>query len=68
MSSSAINDYLSELIENTVEELEDMKCITVEEETELSPINLGIISSYYYIHTSSIEMFAENIRDDSKMN
>lgn len=67
VSGSSITDYLSELIEATVEELEEMKCIAVEEEIELLPLNLGIISSYYYIHTSSIEMFAENIKEDSKV-
>lgn len=39
-----------------------MKCIAVEEELELLPLNLGIISNYYYINTTTIEMFAENIK------
>ena len=30
-----LNDYLSELIENTVETLETSKCVSVEEELDL---------------------------------
>lgn len=67
VSGSQITEYLSELIELTVEELQDMKCIAVEEDIELLPLNLGIISNYYYINTATIEMFAEHIKDDSKV-
>jgi len=58
VSGSAINDYLSELIETTVQELAEMKCLAIEEEVELIPLNLGIISSFYYINTATIELFA----------
>lgn len=44
-----------------------MKCIAIEGDEELIPLNLGIISSYYYILTSTIEIFSENIKEDSKM-
>lgn len=46
----AVNNYLSEIIEQTIEELHESKCIAVEEDNELEAINSGIIANYYYIH------------------
>lgn len=44
-----INDFVSQLIEDTVEDLTEAKCITVDEETEmeLTPANLGRIAAFY---------------------
>jgi pre-mRNA-splicing helicase BRR2 len=67
VSGSHINDYLSELIENTVDELEKAKCVAVENEMELIPLNLGIIASYYYIKYSTIQEFADKLTATSKM-
>jgi len=51
VSGNGINDYLSQLVENSIEELENTKCISREENDDLTPINLGIISSFYYVNT-----------------
>ena len=67
VSGSHINDYLSELIENTVDELEKAKCVAVENEMELIPLNLGIIASYYYIKYSTIQEFSDKLTASSKM-
>jgi len=62
VTGTIINDYLSELVENTVQELESSKCISVDEdEIGLAPLNLGMISSYYYIKYSTIQLFAESL-------
>ena len=58
VSGEDINDYLSELIESTVENLETSKCVVVEDELELLPLNFGIISSYYYIKHTTIQHFS----------
>ncbi len=50
-----------------MDELEQLKCIAVENEVELIPLNFGIIASYYYINTTTIENFSKNIREDSKL-
>ena len=67
ISGSHINNYLSELIENTVEELETSKCIAVEDELELVPLNLGIIASYYYINYSTLDNFSKSLTQNSKL-
>eukprot|EP01016_Furgasonia_blochmanni_P049228 TRINITY_DN744_c0_g1_i15.p1 TRINITY_DN744_c0_g1~~TRINITY_DN744_c0_g1_i15.p1 ORF type:complete len:788 (+),score=90.05 TRINITY_DN744_c0_g1_i15:1-2364(+) len=66
-SGTQINDYLSEIIENTVEELANAKCISVEEEMDLQPMNLGIIASYYYIHSTTIDTFSKSINETTKL-
>lgn len=64
-----INDFLSELIENTIEELQKAKCIqTKEDEMELEPANLGRIAAFYYIKYQTIELFSKNLEDESTLN
>lgn len=67
ISGEDINDYLSELIENTLEDLEGTKCISIEEEMELSPLNLGIIASYYYIKHGTIEHFINTLNEKANL-
>lgn len=49
-----LSDHLSELVETTLSDLEQSKCIAVEDEMDLSPLNLGMIAAYYYIYHSTI--------------
>ena len=57
ISGQHINDYLSELIENTVSQLESNNMIIVQDDYELIALNPAIIASYYYIPTSYIHYF-----------
>ena len=34
-----------------------MQCIAIEEEMDLSPLNLGMIAAYYYINYTTIGEF-----------
>ena len=63
----AINNYLSELIEATIEELQESKCIAIEEDNELESINSGIIANYYYINLATVRTFTEKITAISKL-
>ena len=36
--------------------LQAARCISVEDDTDVSPLNLGMIASYYYIQYTSIEL------------
>jgi pre-mRNA-splicing helicase BRR2 len=47
--------------------LENAKCLTVEEDVELIPVNLGIIASYYYIKCSTLEHFSKNLTAAAKL-
>lgn len=52
-----LSDHLSELVENTLQDLEQSKCISVEEEMDCVPLNLGMIAAYYYINYTTIGKF-----------
>ncbi|EOA28486.1 hypothetical protein CARUB_v10024696mg [Capsella rubella] len=62
-----LSDHLSELVENTLSDLEVSKCIEIENELDLSPLNLGIIASYYYINYTTIERFSSLLASKTKM-
>lgn len=66
-SHTHISDHLSELVETTVELLEDSRCIQVENELDLTPMNLGMISAYYYVKYTTIELFARSLGSTSKI-
>ncbi len=38
-----LSDHLSELVETTLADLADKKCIAIEDEMDTVPINLGLI-------------------------
>ena len=57
-----INDFLSELVEDTVADLAESGCIAVaENEMDLEPANFGRIADFYYIKHSTIEAFARGL-------
>lgn len=49
-----LSDSLSELVENTLKDLENSQCITVKDDMDTSPLNLGMIAAYYYISYTTI--------------
>lgn len=52
-----LSDTLSELVENTLKDLENSKCISIKNEMDLQPLNLGMIAAYYYISYTTIGIF-----------
>lgn len=62
-----LSDHLSELVETTLSDLESSKCIAVEDDMDLSPLNLGMIASYYYISYTTIELFSSSLTAKTKM-
>jgi pre-mRNA-splicing helicase BRR2 len=62
-----MSDHLSELVENIISDLETSKCLSVEDEFELSALNLGMIASYYYIQYTTIELFASSLTAKTKV-
>ena len=61
-----ISDYLSELVENTLFDLQKSKCITIEDDMDISPLNLGMVASYYYINYVTIEMFSMSLSENTR--
>jgi len=67
VSHRHLSDHMSELIETTLSDLEQSKCIAIEEEMDLSPLNLGIIASYYYIKYTTVELFNSSLTASTKL-
>ena len=44
MTYRHLSDHLSELVETTLSELEHSKCISIEDEMDTAPLNLGKFS------------------------
>jgi len=61
-----LSDHLSELTESTLQDLETSKCISVDD-MDLSPLNLGMIASYYYINYITVELFNSSLSKGTKM-
>ena len=76
-----LSDNMSELVETTLEDLKQMKCIAIEDEVDVSPLNLGMIAAYYYIQVSfdpaqqklkyfqhtTIELFSMSLTEKTKI-
>ena len=62
-SSEDVSEFLSEIIENNVDDLEENGCVAVEDDVKLEADNLGVIASYYGIRIESIGLFSAAVRD-----
>ncbi|KAL2892261.1 DExH-box ATP-dependent RNA helicase DExH12 [Bienertia sinuspersici] len=67
VSHRHLSDFLSELVENTLSDLEASKCVAIEDDMDLSPLNLGMIASYYYISYTTIERFSSSLTSKTKL-
>lgn len=59
MSHRHLSDHLSELVEHTLHDLEQSKCISIEDEMDVAPLNLGMIAAYYYINYTTIGLYIQ---------
>lgn len=66
-SMQHIGEFLSELVENTLADLENSKCISIEDEMDVSPLNLGMIASYYNVSYVTIDVFNMSLKERTKM-
>ncbi|KAI3388301.1 hypothetical protein SNEBB_003991 [Seison nebaliae] len=67
ISQRHISDYLSELVETTLSKLQTSKCIAIVDELNVQPLNLGIISAYYYINYQTMELLSVSLSTKTKV-
>lgn len=68
VSHRHLSDHLSDLTESTLSELEQSKIIAIDEDTdELEALNMAMISSYYYISYTTIELFQSSLTAKTKL-
>ena len=48
-------------------DLEQARCVSLEDGMEVSPLNLGMIASYYYIQYTTIELFSSSLQANTKL-
>ncbi|ODN91338.1 pre-mRNA-splicing helicase BRR2 [Cryptococcus wingfieldii CBS 7118] len=66
-SPTQVADYLSELVESTLNDLVDSDCIIVQDEMDTLPNNLGMIASFYYISYITVDTFSKSIKETTKL-
>jgi len=67
VSHRHLSDHLSELVENTLEDLAQAKCISIDNETDLAELNFGMIAAFYYIKYTTVEKFSSSLTKASKL-
>ncbi|KAL1920366.1 uncharacterized protein VTP21DRAFT_743 [Calcarisporiella thermophila] len=67
VSHRHLSDHLSELVESTLNDLEASRCIAIEDEIDVSPLNLGMIAAYYNINYVTVEIFNRSLKAGTKI-
>ncbi|RUS26117.1 Sec63 Brl domain-containing protein [Jimgerdemannia flammicorona] len=62
-----LSDHLSELVETTLNDLAQTKCITIEDEMDVAPLNLGMIAAYYNINYMTVDVFSISLKATTKL-
>ncbi|KAL3923274.1 MAG: hypothetical protein SGILL_001748 [Bacillariaceae sp.] len=65
-SNVHISEFLSEMVETVMGDLEESKCIEISDEGEITPLNLGMIAAYYYIQYKTIDIIASSVAPKTK--
>lgn len=66
-SNSHLSEYISEMVETVLGDLEESKCSEMTDDGEVSPLNLGMIAAYYYIQYTTIELIASSVTAKTKV-
>ncbi|KAF7968038.1 hypothetical protein HWV62_32144 [Athelia sp. TMB] len=67
VSHQHLSDHLSELVETTLSDLVNSKCITIEDEMDVSALNLGMIAAYYNISYVTVEVYTLSLKESTKL-
>ncbi|KAJ4471946.1 Sec63-domain-containing protein [Lentinula lateritia] len=68
VSHQHLSEHLSELVETTLTDLMNSKCIAIEDESdEVSPLNLGMIAAYYNISYVTVEVYTLSLKERTKL-
>jgi pre-mRNA-splicing helicase BRR2 len=66
-SNDHLSEHLSELVETTLNDLVSSKCISISDDYEVSPLNLGMIAAYYRINYLTMEMMGMSLNSTTKL-
>ena len=66
-SNVHVSEFLSEMVETIMGDLEESRCLKIDDEGEISPLNLGMIAAYYYIQYKTIDIIASSVTEKTKI-
>jgi antiviral helicase SLH1 len=64
-AQSMANDYMVQLVETSLKELDESSCAAVEPTGEVDPTPLGKIMSYYYLSHNTIRYLVKHVKRDA---
>ncbi|KAF2133628.1 Sec63-domain-containing protein [Dothidotthia symphoricarpi CBS 119687] len=65
VAQTMANDYMVELVETSLRELDESSCAAVEPTGEVDPTPLGKIMSYYYLSHNTIRYLVKHVKRDA---
>ena len=66
-SHTALSDFLSDLVETTLQELVDAKLVAIEDEMDILPMNQAMIAAYYNITWTTLQTFTLSLTSRTKL-
>lgn len=67
VSHRHLSDHLSELVETTLQDLVKCQCVSIEDDMDVTPNNLGMIAAYYNISYQTVDVFSLSLTDKTKL-
>ncbi|KAK0930262.1 putative steryl acetyl hydrolase mug81 [Friedmanniomyces endolithicus] len=64
VAQQAANEYMIEMVDKSLAELAESKCLTVHSNGDVDPTPLGKIMSYYYLSHKTIRMLTRHVKPD----
>lgn len=65
--SSHSSQFISDMVETVINDLAESKCCELNDDGDITPLNLGMIAAYYYIQYTTIELIASSITAKTKV-
>ena len=66
-SNVHLSEHISDMVETVLGDLEASKCCQLTDDGDVSPLNLGMISAYYYVQYETIELIAASLTAKTKV-
>ena len=67
ISHQHLSDHLSELVDTTLNDLLNSKCIAIEDKMDVLPLNLSMIAAYYNISHVTVNIYTLSLKEKTKL-
>lgn len=66
-SNMHVSEHLSDMVETVLGDLSESKCCQLDDEGNVSPLNLGMVAAYYYVQYTTVELIASSVTEKTKV-